>query len=92
MAQSKNRYNNLAVTNPRITGVKPLTDYRLELLFANKERKVFDMKPYLSIGIFQELQDTALFNGIRAFNGSIIWPNDIDLDPDTLYLDSRPVE
>ena len=77
--------------NPRVISVKPLDNYCLELQFTNKERKLFDVKPYLSIGIFQELQDTSLFNGIRAFNGSIVWPNDLDLDPDTLYLDSKPV-
>ena len=77
--------------NPRVTWVKPLDNYRLELLFANQERKVFDVKPYLTIGIFQELQNESLFNGIRAVNGSIVWPNDLDLDPDTLYMDSRPI-
>ena len=77
--------------NPRVTGVKPLDNYRIELLFANQERRVFDVKPYLTIGIFRELWDTALFNGIRAFNGSIIWPNELDLDPDTLYMNSQPV-
>ena len=77
--------------NPRVIAVKPLDNYCLELQFTNKERKLFDVKPYLSIGIFQELQDPSLFNGIRAFNGSIVWPNDLDLDPDTLYLDSKPV-
>ncbi|MBN8821155.1 MULTISPECIES: DUF2442 domain-containing protein [Spirosoma] len=77
--------------NPRVIGVKPLEDYRLELLFTNQERKLFDVKPYLSIGIFQELRDTSVFNGIRAFNGSIVWPNDLDLDPDTLYLDSQSI-
>lgn len=77
--------------NPRVTGVKPLDNYRLELLFTNQERRLFDVKPYLSIGIFRELEDTSLFNGIKAFNGSIVWPNELDLDPDTLYLDSQPI-
>ncbi len=77
--------------NSRVTIVKPLNDYRLELLFTNEERKVFDVKLYLTIGVFQELNDESIFNGIRAFNGSILWPNDLDLDPDTLYLNSQPV-
>lgn len=34
--------------NPRITGVKPLDNYCLELLFTNQERRLFDVKPYLS--------------------------------------------
>ena len=77
--------------NPRVNKVKPLDNYRLEMVFTNQERKIFDVKPYLTIGIFQELKDTDLFNGVRAFNGSIVWPNELDLDPDTLYLDSQPV-
>lgn len=77
--------------NPRVTSVKPLDNYQIELLFANQECRVFDVKPYLSIGIFQELRDVSLFNGIKAFNGSIVWPNELDLDPDTLYLDSQPI-
>lgn len=77
--------------NPRIMNVKPLDNYCIELIFTNQECRLFDVKPYLSIGLFRELQDKALFNGIRAFNGSIVWPNELDLDPDTLYLDSQPV-
>jgi len=71
--------------------VKPLDDYRLDMVFTNHERRLFDVKPYLTIGIFQELQDAVVFNSVRAFNGTVVWPNEIDLDPDTLYLDSQPV-
>lgn len=77
--------------NPRIISVKPLRDYQLELIFANQEQKRFDVKPYLAIGVFQELQDVAMFNSVRAGNGSVLWANDLDLDPDTLYLESKPV-
>jgi Protein of unknown function (DUF2442) len=77
--------------NPRIISVKPLSDYQLDLIFANQEQKRFDVKPYLAIGVFQELQDVAIFNSVRPNNGSILWANDLDLDPDTLYLDSEPV-
>jgi len=77
--------------NPRVADVKPLDDYRLDMVFTNHERRLFDVKPYLTIGIFQELQDAVVFNSVRAFNGTVVWPNEIDLDPDTLYLDSQPV-
>ena len=78
--------------NPRVVAVKPLADYWVEVVFTNKERKRFDVKPYLNIGLFQELRDEALFNGVQASLGSICWPNELDLDPDTLYLDSNLVE
>jgi len=53
--------------------------------------KTFDVKPYLHIGIFRELQDLALFNSVKPFLGSIQWKNGQDLCPDTLYLDSVPL-
>lgn len=74
--------------NPRIKDVKPNADYTLTLTFDNDEIKVFDMKPYLKIGIFKELKDRSLFNSVRPFLGSIQWKNGQDLCPDTLYLES----
>ncbi len=75
--------------NPRIKNVKPNPDYMLTLTFNNDEVKMFDMKPYLEIGIFKELKDLSLFNSVRPFLGSIQWKNGQDLCPDTLYLESK---
>ncbi len=75
--------------NPRVKAVKPNADYTLTLTFANDELKVFDVKPYLSIGVFKELKDMRLFNSVKPFLGSIQWQNDQDFCPDTLYLESR---
>ena len=74
--------------NPRVKHVKPNPDYTITLTFTNEEVKVFDMKPYLEIGIFKELKDRSLFNSVKAFLGSIQWKNGQDLCPDTLYLES----
>lgn len=77
--------------NPRVKAVTPHPDYTLTLVFANDEVKTFDVKPYLHLGIFRELQDLAVFNSVKPFLGSIQWQNGQDLCPDTLYLDSVPV-
>jgi len=77
--------------NPRVKQVKPLSDYQLQLLFTNGERRVFDAKPYLNKGIFKELKDIAAFNAVRVDLGSVAWKNGQDLCPDTLYMDSIPV-
>ena len=74
--------------NPRVKSVQPQPDYKLLLTFSNNEHRVFDVKPYLSKGIFSSLKDTDLFNQVKQFNGSILWPGDLDLCPDTLYEDS----
>lgn len=71
--------------NPRVSQVEPLSAYRLLLSFNNGEERIFDMTPYLSKGIFTSLQDPAYFNAVRAIGGSIAWPDEQDLCPDTLY-------
>ena len=76
--------------NPRVKNVKPNPDYTLTLIFTNGEVKVFDVKPYLKIGVFKELKDMKLFNSVRPFLGSIQWKNEQDFCPDTLYLESIP--
>ena len=71
--------------NPRIKGVKPMSDYMLSLTFDNDEKKTFDMKPYLAKGIFAELKNTEVFNSAKVSFGSISWSNGADLCPDTFF-------
>lgn len=75
--------------NPRVINVKPEHDFYLQLSFSNGEVKKFDVKPYLSVGIFKELKDLQVFNSVKPFLGSIQWANGADLCPDTLYLESE---
>jgi hypothetical protein len=74
--------------NPRVKEVQPEQDYTLLITFNNGEHKLFDVKPYLSKGIFVALHDNNIFRQVKPFNGSIRWPGDLDLCPDTLYEDS----
>jgi hypothetical protein len=77
--------------NPYVEHVRPLADYRLELLFENGERRTFDVKPYLQHGIFIRLQNSATFQVARVVAGSVEWPGGLDLSYDTLYLESQPI-
>ncbi len=74
--------------NPRVINVKPNPNYTLSIRFSNGEIKVFDVKPYLEIGMFMELKDISLFNSVKPFLDSIQWSNGLDLCPDTLYEES----
>ena len=78
--------------HPRVKAIKPNSDYTITLLFTNDEIRLFDVKPYLEFGIFNELKDMRLFNSVRPFLGSIQWQNGQDFCPDTLYLDSVSCE
>lgn len=74
---------------PRIIEVKANEDFTLDLTYENGEEKIFDVKPYLSIGVFKQLKDFSLFKKVKPFYGSIAWKSGQDLSPETLYLDSK---
>jgi hypothetical protein len=71
-----------------INKVEPLDNYLLILTFENGEKRQFDMKPYLNIGIFRELKDARVFRTVKPCFDSIEWENEADLDPEILYQDS----
>lgn len=73
----------------QITEVKPIQDYQLVLTFKNGQTKVFDVKPYLKIGVFQELKDLALFNTVKVSFDTIEWANETDFDPKFLFEESK---
>ena len=75
-----------------IKDVKPQDDYLLLLTFENGEKRQFDMKPYLDLGIFQELKDLKLFKTVRKSFDTIEWDNEADLDPELLYQKSTKID
>lgn len=75
--------------NPRVIEVNPKSDYTLEIVFTNRERKIFDVKPYLEVGIFKELKNAEIFRSVKVEDGSISWAGGQDFCPDTLYLDGK---
>jgi Protein of unknown function (DUF2442) len=77
--------------NPHVKSVRALDDYELEVSFENGEQKRFDVKPYLSRGIFVRLRERALFQAVRAVAGSIEWPGGLDLSHDTLYIAGQSI-
>ena len=65
--------------------VKSLANYKLELTFENKEKRIFDVKPYLDTGLFKTLKDEDYFKMVKVSYDTIEWPNGVDLDPEVLY-------
>lgn len=76
---------------PHVTSVCALDDYELEVVFENGERRKFDVKPYLTGGVFVRLRDRSLFKAVRVVCGSIEWPGEIDLSYETLYIRGQAV-
>ena len=69
--------------------VKP--GYQLFLEFENGEQRVFDMTPYMDKKPFSQLKGSPLFGKAFVDYGTVVWPGDIDIAPETLYDRSRPV-
>ena len=74
--------------NPRVLDVCPQAGFRLKLTFTNGETGLFDCSRMLDTGIFRELRDEAYFRQVRVEAGTVVWPHEQDICPDTLYEDS----
>ena len=72
-----------------VTEVQATDDYRLILTFDNGERRLFDLRPYLSIGRFAELRDIAVFKQISVSFDTVEWTTGLDIDPEFLYANSE---
>ena len=70
--------------------VKP--DYILRLEFENGEKRVFDMSSYMDKRPFVRLKDSPLFALAKVDYGTVVWPGNIDIAPETLYDRSSPEE
>lgn len=66
-------------------------DFGLLLTFSGGERRRFDMRPYLRYPVFRRLENTGYFSLARVDYGTVTWPGDIDIAPETLYAHSVPL-
>lgn len=77
----------------QIRNVTPLDDYKLLLEFKSGEKRIFDMKPLLDKPVFQPLKNKQLFSKVHViFDYTIAWSDDIDMCPDSLYMQSVPLD
>lgn len=60
----------------------------LEILFSNGEVGIYDCRSLLDFGVFKELRDPDYFRQVCVVQGTIAWPHEQDICPDTIYLDS----
>jgi hypothetical protein len=75
-----------------VTRVVPREDYSLELWFNTGDHRLFDARSYLNRGVFTRLQDISLFKQAFVALGTVCWPGNIDLAPETLYDCSIPAD
>lgn len=74
-----------------VTEVRVQPGFALLLEFQNGERRRFDMRAYIDQKPWVRLKVGNLFQGAFVENGTVAWPGNIDIDPETLYEYSVPV-
>ena len=76
----------------RVSGVRPLDDFRLWVRFNNSEARVFDFKPLLAFPAFAPLANPDTFKSVYIDYGAAVWNDgEIDISPETLYQEGTPV-
>ncbi len=77
---------------PRITRVRHVTDYRLELTFTDGTVSDLDFRHRIlgRGGVFAPLEDIGVFSQVTVDReaGTIVWPNGVDFCPDVLYSEA----
>ena len=75
----------------RVQRAEPHENFMADLHFTDGSCREINLEPYLHGPIFEEIRnEPALFREMRVENGTIIWPNGADIDPDVLYYDLTP--
>ena len=71
----------------RISKVKVLPEYRLELEFDDGVAGVVDLSDNVGKGVFAVWRDPLVFERVRiGSSGELVWGEQVDLCPDALYL------
>jgi hypothetical protein len=71
---------------PDVIKVLATPDYSIVAEFETGEVRRFDMRPYLDFPAYAALREPGVFMRAHVENGTVVWSDEIDLSPDTLYL------
>ena len=71
---------------PDVIKVVAKPDYSIVAEFESGEVRRFDMRPYLDFPAYAPLKEPGAFMRAHVEHGTVVWCEEIDLSPDTLYL------
>jgi peptidase E len=74
-----------------VTRVTVHPHFILLLEFENGERRSFDMANYIDQKPWARLKSGNAFQAAFIENGTVAWPGNVDIDPETLYDLSVPL-
>ncbi len=70
----------------KVSGVRPMQDFKLWVRFNNGEAKIFDFLPLLNFPAYLPLKKVETFRDVYIDCGVAVWQDgDIDIAPEYLY-------
>lgn len=74
----------------RVVYVQPLDDYKLRVKLSNGRKGIFDVSKFVGRGVFQDLKDPKYFRLVCVEYGTVVWPNEQDIDPELIEMELQP--
>ncbi len=74
-----------------VISVEARKDSTLLLVFENGQKRRFDMKTLFGKKPFLKLKNLPLFMKATVGYGTVVWPGNIDIAPETFWECSEPV-
>lgn len=66
--------------------VKPLEGFNAHFVFSDGTERDIDLDQYIRGGVFEPIRnDPELFRNMFVEGGTITWPGEVDIAPETLY-------
>ena len=77
---------------PRVSGVRHVKDYELEISFSDGTVALLDFRQRIvgRGGVFGPLESVDFFRQVTVDReaGTLVWPNGVDFCPDVLYAEA----
>jgi hypothetical protein len=74
----------------KVISVEPMENYKLRITLSDNRKGMFDVSPYLDRGVFKELKDPKNFRRVYLAYGTVVWPHELDIAPETIEMELQP--
>ena len=71
----------------QVVSASAMDDAKVRVLFENGVEGVFDCSRYMADKFWARLSDPSFFRLVKADCGTLVWPDDIDIDPEEIWED-----